>query len=177
MFFRRYWDVLDLIERINSEFPFKIRYSDKIYLFSRYTDVCLCGTSCFLGRWYSVLSLVTWQGSIHSGLVNRGVRLNNLTSWEVHMPWIYYLHQNTSITVRINLFLSLVNWPGKKTVFCENNIYIKQCRTMPSIWRLGKNEHLIYRISPSCCFCTLCFPLSSMAEQQTPIAGMWHITP
>ena len=99
-----------LIERTNSERSCKIRYSGKdLHIFLIYWGVPLWCLPASRGN-----DGVLWQTTIYSDLVNWGIRLNDLISWKLRLFRIYFLHQNTWILGRIDLFLCLVKWQRKK---------------------------------------------------------------
>ena len=57
-----------------------------------------------------------------------------------------FLDQNTWIPVRMNLFLFLIKWPGKKIKASERiSFFSRAVQTMFAIWRPGKKENLFYR--------------------------------
>ena len=63
----------------------------------------------FLGKWWcSFLSFTNCQAAIYSGLVNWGVLLSSLISWEVCVLNLFPAH--TWIPGRMSLFLSLMTW-------------------------------------------------------------------
>ena len=83
-----------LIRRANLH-NYIIRHSDKKLPFFWDIELFLCGIS--LAYWENdpFLSLTSWKGGIYSGLVNWGILLPDWISWEVHLFWMYFLHQNT----------------------------------------------------------------------------------
>ena len=118
-----------LTERANLEHSYQIRYFGKnLPIFLGYWDVPL---------WYL---LASWE---NDGLINRVVLLNNWISLEVHLFWIYLLHWNTWILGRMNLFLSLIKWPGKKKQSRVRKTYLSRTgQPVFTISRTGKKEHL-----------------------------------
>ena len=85
--------------------------------------------------------LPNWPG-VYSGLVNRGILLSNWISWEVHLFWIYFLHQITRTPGRMNMFSSLVNWLGKKNSFFWEKV--NQC---PQYGHLAEKNIFLQNIS------------------------------
>ena len=76
-------------------------------------------------------------------------------SFDVHLLWIYFLHQNTWIPGRFKLFFLIsgkMTW--EKTISCEMRINFssRTGQLVSTIRRLPKKEHLFYRTPPSGCF-------------------------
>ena len=80
----------------------------KIYIFFWDTEVFLCGICLLPEEMMAFFDRQLFTVTIYSDLVNRGVRLNDLISWKLRLFRIYFLHQNTCILGRIDLFLCLV---------------------------------------------------------------------
>ena len=79
--------------------------------------------------------------------------VESLLSWGVHQFWIYFLYHITWIPRRINLFLSLIKWPGKKRVFCENNLLNQNKSTNTHNMKTWQKRTLFLQNTSSGCFC------------------------
>ena len=87
-------------------FAWNIRHFVKDLPISGNTEVFHCGIYFVSGKMMAFVFIL-----------NQSILLSNWISSEVHLLWIYFLHQNTWIPWSMNLSVFLIKWLGKKNSF------------------------------------------------------------